>query len=503
MNTKKAIFLSVLAFGLLIIVALIARVSLAPSSTKEVKVVERASSISIPDKSAQAYVSDENAFIRVAQEVGLAVVSISTEHITKMRGGLYSNPYGSDNFFDRFFNDFFGDIPEREFRQRGLGSGVIIDQSGYILTNEHVIRNADKITVTLTDGREFEGELRGKDERSDLAIIKIKSSNLPVAKLGDSDKARIGQWAMAIGNPFGYAIASAKPTVTVGVVSALDRSLPAAIGRGRDYSGLIQTDAAINPGNSGGPLVDINGEVIGVNVAIFSTSGGYQGIGFAIPINAAKEILKTLIEGKKVLYGWLGVSVQDIDSALADYFGFSDEEGVIVVKVLPDSPAEKGGLREGDVIRRLDGARIKDLKALLDIVGQAIVGKSVVVGIIRDGEDMPVTIKIGNRPSGIAGEEDEDEKAELWRGLEVMQITPDIARRYRIDDKNGLIVSNVEIDSVADEAGISTGDIIVKIDSKIVNNMDDYRTITSNVSGDVLVKTGRGYSVIKAPKQDQ
>ncbi len=503
MNTKKVLFLSALAFGLLIAIALITRVSLAPSSAIEEDGVEHSSSISITNKSAQTYVSDENAFIRVAQEVGLAVVSISTEHITKMRGGLYSNPYGSDNFFDRFFNDFFGDIPEREFRQRGLGSGVIIDQSGYILTNEHVIRNADKITVTLTDGREFEGELRGKDERSDLAIIKIESSNLPVAKLGDSDKARIGQWAIAIGNPFGYAIASAKPTVTVGVVSAVDRSLPAAIGRGKDYSGLIQTDAAINPGNSGGPLVDINGEVIGVNVAIFSTSGGYQGIGFAIPINAAKEILKTLIEGKKVLYGWLGVSVQDIDSVLADYFSFSDEEGVIVVKVLSDSPAEKGGLRERDVIRRLDGARIKDLKALLDIVGQANVGKSVVVGIIRDGQDIPVTIKIGDRPSGIAGEEDQAETGELWRGLEIIQITPDIARRYRIEDKKGLIVSNVEIDSVADEAGVSTGDIIVKIDNKSVNNMNDYRTIISNVSGDVLVKTGRGYSVIKVPKEDQ
>ncbi|MDP8297787.1 MAG: Do family serine endopeptidase [Candidatus Orphnella occulta] len=502
MNTKKVIFLSALAFGLLIAIALIARVSLAPSSDAEEKGAEHSSSISISDKSAQMYTSDENAFIRVAQDVGLAVVSISTEHITKMRGGLYGTPYGNDNFYDRFFNDFFGDIPEREFRQRGLGSGVIIDQSGYILTNEHVIRNADKITVTLTDGREFEGELCGKDERSDLAIIKIESSNLPAAKLGDSDKARIGQWAIAIGNPFGYAIASAKPTVTVGVVSAVDRSLPAAIGRGRDYSGLIQTDAAINPGNSGGPLVDINGEVIGINVAIFSTSGGYQGIGFAIPINAAKEILKTLIEGKKVLYGWLGVSVQDIDATLADYFDFPDEEGVIVVRVLPDSPAEKGGLKEEDVIRRLDGAKVKDLKALLDIVGQASVGKSVVVGVIRDGKGIPVTIKIGDRPSGIAGEEDKAEAEELWRGIEAMKITPDIARRYRIEDKNGLIVSNVEIDSVADKAGIITGDIIVKINDKNINNMDDYRNIVSNVSGDVLVKTDRGYSVIKAPKED-
>ncbi len=501
MRIKKTTFMSVLVLAVIICIALTAKLIFLPLNVKN-----RVANVTLDavqsDVGVQARISDEGAFMKIAKEVGPTVVSVSTEYITKMRNEIYYSPFGYDNFFDRFFNDFFEDRPEREFRQRGLGSGVIIDESGYILTNEHVIRGADKITVTLTDGREFRGELRGKDERSDLAIIKIEAKSLPVAKLGDSDKARIGQWAIAIGNPFGYAVQSAKPTVTVGVVSAIDRLLPVAIGRGRDYSGLIQTDAAINPGNSGGPLVNIKGEVIGINVAIFSTSGGYQGIGFAIPVNTAKDILKRLIEGKKILYGWLGISLQNMDSALADYFNLSDMEGVIVAKVLSDSPAEKGGLKEGDVIRRFDGKKIKDLKALIKIVGQASIGKSIVVGIIRDKKEMPITVRIGERPFGIESEQDKVETGEPWRGLEVIQITPDIARRYRIEQGKGIIVSNVEAGSAADEAGIRPGDIIVRINNKSVSSIDDYKNIITTIVGDALIKTSRGYLVVSAPKTD-
>lgn len=501
MRIKKTTFMSVLVLAVIICIALTAKLIFLPLNVKN-----RVANVTLDavqsDVGVQARISDEGAFMKIAKEVGPTVVSVSTEYITKIRNEIYYSPFGYDNFFDRFFNDFFEDRPEREFRQRGLGSGVIIDESGYILTNEHVIRGADKITVTLTDGREFRGELRGKDERSDLAIIKIEAKSLPVAKLGDSDKARIGQWAIAIGNPFGYAVQSAKPTVTVGVVSAIDRLLPVAIGRGRDYSGLIQTDAAINPGNSGGPLVNIKGEVIGINVAIFSTSGGYQGIGFAIPVNTAKDILKRLIEGKKILYGWLGISLQNMDSALADYFNLSDMEGVIVAKVLSDSPAEKGGLKEGDVIRRFDGKKIKDLKALIKIVGQASIGKSIVVGIIRDKKEMPITVRIGERPFGIESEQDKVETGEPWRGLEVIQITPDIARRYRIEQGKGIIVSNVEAGSAADEAGIRPGDIIVRINNKSVSSIDDYKNIITTIVGDALIKTSRGYLVVSAPKTD-
>jgi serine protease Do len=503
MNRKRAIFLSALVLGLLVGIIVTARFNLLPlinadSKTDVVKEQE------VPGDQPESLYADslEGAFIKVADEVGPAVVSISTERVTKMRRRVYESPFGRDDFFDRFFQDFFGEIPDREFTQRGLGSGAIIDESGYILTNEHVIRSADKITVTLTDGREFDGKIRGKDERSDLAIIKIEADNLPSVRLGNSDQARIGQWAIAIGNPFGYAVQSSKPTLTVGVVSALDRSLPVAVGVGRDYSGLIQTDAAINPGNSGGPLVDIKGEMIGINVAIFSTTGGYQGVGFAIPINAAKEILDTLIEGRKVLYGWLGVSVQDIDDNLAEYFNLPNKEGVIVAKVLPDSPAQKGGLKEGDIIRRFDNKNVQDLKSLLRIVSRTEVGKNVTIRVVRDREEIPVSVKIGERPSGIEDDVSKPEDENTWRGLEVANITADIARRYRIDQISGIIVIDVESGTPAHEAGIEPGDIIDRINNKPLSNTDEFHSIVSSIKGDALIRTSRGFTVIKAPKSD-
>ncbi|MDD5254616.1 MAG: trypsin-like peptidase domain-containing protein, partial [Candidatus Omnitrophica bacterium] len=288
----------------------------------------------VPAQAASAVVTGmEDAVVNVANTAGKAVVSISTEITSKSQGVrrfYFGQPFGESPFggndLERFFNDFFGEIPEREYKQTGLGSGVIIDQEGYILTNEHVVRGADKITVTLSDGREFKGEVKGQDMRSDLAVIKINANSLPIASLGDSDGLRIGQWVVAIGNPFGFALENPEPTVTAGVISALHRSLGRGLSRGeRDYNDLIQTDAAINPGNSGGPLVNLKGEVIGINVAIFSTSGGYQGIGFAIPVNNAKRILSRLIEGKKILYGWMGVTIQDLTGEMSSYFGLPDK----------------------------------------------------------------------------------------------------------------------------------------------------------------------------------
>jgi len=284
----------------------------------------------------------EDAIINVANTTGKSVVSVSTEHTTKVGGTkryyfgspFGESPFGEDDFFRRFFNDFFGEMPEREYKQLGLGSGVIIDPEGYILTNEHVIGGADKITVTLSDGRELKGEIKGVDQRSDLAIIKINARNLPVATLGDSSNLKIGQWVVAIGNPFGFALQNSEPTVTAGVISALHRSLGRGLSQDKDYNDLIQTDAAINPGNSGGPLVNLKGEVVGINVAIFSTSGGYQGIGFAIPVNNAKRVISRLIEGKKILYGWLGVTVQDLTDDLIKHFGLPDKNGALVAKVL-------------------------------------------------------------------------------------------------------------------------------------------------------------------------
>jgi serine protease Do len=439
----------------------------------------------------------EESFVRVAEEVGPAVVSISTES-TERVGGFYRGFGGPSerDFFDEFFKDFFGQIPEREYKRMGLGSGVIIDKQGYILTNAHVIEGADKITVTLPDGRDFKGEVKGTDPFSDLAVVKIKANGLPVATLGDSDNLRIGQWVLAIGNPFAFAVGSSEPTVTSGIISALHRSLPRTTYRDKTLTDLIQTDAAINPGNSGGPLVNLKGEVIGINVAIFSTSGGNQGIGFAIPISTAKRIIDELISGKEVLYGWLGVSIQDLTQDLADYFGIPDQHGAVVVKVLADSPAEKAGLKESDVIRKFNGTAIKDIRQLITLVSRTEVGTKVKLEIIRHKKSMNVTLVVGKRPSEITTASAKGVKS-VWRGLKVENITAERSRRYGLEQTKGVIVTEVKPGSPADEAGIIRGDVITKIGDIEINNLSDYNKATAEIKGEVLVKTRRGYAVLK------
>jgi len=311
----------------------------------------------------------DRATVSVAQKIGKAVVSISCDQVRKIpasRRYYFYGPGADDDMLRRFFDEYFGTVPEREFHRSGLGSGVIIDPQGYILTNQHVVEGANKLTVILSDGRQFAAEVKGSDSRSDLAVIKIEAEDLPVAGLGDSDTLKIGQWVVAIGNPFGFAMQNPEPTVTVGVVSALHRTLGNAMVQDRDYTDLIQTDAAINPGNSGGPLVDIRGNVIGINVAIVSTTGGNQGIGFAIPVNSAKRIISKLIEGKKIEYGWLGISIQELNDDLAKYFGLgADKKGVLIADVLAGGPGDKGGLRPGDIIIKFDNHPIRDVKSLL------------------------------------------------------------------------------------------------------------------------------------------
>jgi len=506
-KNRLTFFLVPLVIGLIIGLAVATRFDFSASSQGQ----------SVPkpviaDAQSAAALGIEDAVINVASTVGKAVVSISTEHTEKLGGGPQGqrrfyfegpsgeNPFGGDPL-DRFFDDFFGGMP-REFKQRGLGSGVIIDEEGYILTNEHVVSQADKITVKLPDGREFKGQVKGKDARSDLAIVKIDAKNLPVAKLGDSDNVKIGQWVVAIGNPFGFAMDNAEPTVTSGVVSALHRTLGVFISRNRDYSDLIQTDAAINPGNSGGPLVNLKGEVIGINVAIFSTSGGYQGIGFAIPVNSAKNIMSQLIEGKRVLYGWLGVTVQDLDENLAKYFGLADKSGVVVSNVIEGSPAKKGGIKEGDVITKIDGQKVPGVKELLSVVGKMQVGKKVSIVLLRDKREMTLQIEVGERPedlekltrAGLAA-------PETWRGIKVAPISPEQAARFGLEDKTGVVVVEVEPGSAADEAGITPGDVIMEIDRKAITGISDYQKAVVDAKGDSLLKTNRGYLVINGEQQ--
>ena len=445
----------------------------------------------------------QDAFVKVSKDVGPAVVSISTEHTERYQTRYY--PFAQ--FQDNFFNDFFVEGPERELKKTGLGSGVIIDKEGYILTNEHVIHGADRMLVTLPDGREFEGKITGSDEYSDLAVIKIESKGeLPFAKLGNSDSVQIGYWAIAIGNPFAFAVKSPEPTVTVGVISALHRSLPRTDKRTREYSDLMQTDAAINPGNSGGPLVNINGEVIGINVAIFTLSGGSEGMGFAIPINTAKKIMDDLVQGRRVLYGWIGVIIQDLEPNLAGYFGLQDKKGVLISRIVEDSPAYKAGLKPGDVIISIDKESVRDTQDLVRQLLKKQIGEVVGLGVVRNMKLYSVNVQVDSRPEDKAPVVNQKKtvnvpakQAEIktWRGLEVSDVSPDMAQRFKINMDAGVVVLKVSPASAAEQAGIRPGDVIYEINRTQIKNIKDYYSAISNVSGDVLIGTYRGYVVLK------
>ncbi|HOE26476.1 MAG: trypsin-like peptidase domain-containing protein [Candidatus Aureabacteria bacterium] len=330
------------------------------------------------------------AFIRVANEVGPSVVGVY--NIRKARvAGFVVRPGGHFDL-DEFFRQFDSPI-----ERRSIGSGVIIDPAGYILTNEHVVGNADAIEVMLPDGRRFEGRVAGTDARSDMAVLKIDAENLPAATLGDSDGVKTGQWAIAIGNPFGIVEENPMPTMTVGVVSALHRRLGGPAIGGRYYGDLIQTDAAINPGNSGGPLLNLNGEVVGINAAIISPSGAFAGIGFAIPVNRAKEVLQQLKEGKAIDYGWLGIGVQSLDRDLAAEFGVSDLLGALVVTIVPGSPAAAAGIAVGDVIRECTGVQVKDADALMEQIGTTRAGTTLRLKVLREGREVAIDATVGRK----------------------------------------------------------------------------------------------------------
>ncbi|MBI3321629.1 MAG: Do family serine endopeptidase [Candidatus Omnitrophica bacterium] len=446
----------------------------------------------------------QSAFIRISQQVGPAVVSISTEQLERVKQYFRVHPFFGNEPFEDFFRQFYGDVPEQEFRRFGLGSGVIIDERGFVLTNEHVVADAEKITVTMSDGRELVGTVKGKDPRSDLAVVKIEGTHLPTAVLGDSSGLKTGQWAVALGNPFGlmgvgpsaHALGS-EPTLTVGVISALNRQLPRASRSDRDYSGLIQTDAAINPGNSGGPLLNLQGDIIGINVAILTSSRGFEGIGFAIPVNKAKNVLSALIEGKTVVYGWLGIRVQDITDDVAEYYGLSDREGILVYQVLPDSPASASGMRDGDIVKTFEGQPIHNSRELIDHVSAAKAGRRVSIDVLRDGRRQTFQVQIGERPA-----EPELEGAattEAWRGLQVGNLSAEQLERLNLPaDTTGVVAVDVAGGSPAEQAGLRPGDIINEINRMRIENANDYRSAIAKVKGNALVRTNRGYVVIKA-----
>nr|WP_223913329.1 DegQ family serine endoprotease [Geobacter sp. AOG1] len=408
---------------------------------------------------AKAVVPD---FVELARKLKPTVVNISTAKVITPQKRLKRpspSPFGTDPFED-FFERFFEEMPQRPRKERSLGSGFIISNEGYILTNNHVVAGSSEIKVKLADGREFGGEIKGLDEKLDLALIKIDAKEpLPAAVLGDSDGIQIGEWVMAIGNPFGLA-----ETVTAGIVSAKGR----VIGSG-PYDDFIQTDASINPGNSGGPLFNARGEVIGINTAIVA---GGQGIGFAIPVNMAKNIIPQLRDKGRVTRGWLGVSIQPITQELAQSFGLAATKGgALVADVVKESPADKAGLKAGDIILEFDGRDIHEMNELPRLVATTPVGKKVPLKVLRDGKQEELTVAIDLLKDGSDGDGQSLGTDRL--GMTVRELTRELAAQLGAKDTKGVVVAEVKPGSVAEDAGIAKGDIIREINGMIISSVPD------------------------------
>ena len=425
------------------------------------------------------------AMAEVAAAVKPSVVNISSTKTVKTSGA--QSPFADDPFFRRFFGDEFGHSARpREHKQSALGSGVIVDKDGYILTNNHVIKDADEIKVKLSDKREFKGKVIGTDPKTDLAVIKIDSNHLPVIRLGDSEKLKIGETVIAIGNPFGLS-----QTVTSGIVSATGR---ANVGIA-DYEDFIQTDAAINPGNSGGALVNVKGELVGINTAIFSTSGGYQGIGFAIPSSMAKVVMNNLIKEGKVVRGWLGVSIQPVTPELAKQFDIKEDKGALIGDVVEDSPAEKAGLQSGDVIVEYDGHEVSDPSTLRNIVAGTPPGKKVGLSIIRDGKKKQVDITIAELPAQMQKLQGKFDN--LLKGVMVQGLTPELKKSLTIPVRiAGVVVTDIEDGSPAG-GSLMANDVIIEVNRKRINSMKDYEAVVSRIKTgqDILLLVYRNGSV--------
>ncbi|MBL7107577.1 MAG: DegQ family serine endoprotease [Phycisphaerae bacterium] len=410
------------------------------------------------------------AFTVVAGQASAAVVGIKSERLVSRGGsGRLESPFGDQFFDDEFFDQFFrrhrsprGEQPKS--RQLAQGSGFIISEEGYILTNNHVIADSEKITVILSDEREFEAELIGTDPDSEVAVIKIDANDLPVLELGDSDELEVGEWVLAIGNPFGLS-----HTVTAGIVSAKSRS---GVGLAT-YEDFIQTDAAINPGNSGGPLLNLNGEVVGINTAIVSQSGGNMGIGFAIPINMARSVYEQIVDGGTVVRGFLGVNIQDLDPKLAKYFGLEDAKGVLIPEIMEDSAAGKAGLKAGDVIVELNGEPVEKARDLQNRIAMFKPGTKVDVLVIRDGEKKKYEVELGERPGAevAAGGKSKGMKK---LGVTLKNLTDEIAEQLGYVGEKGVVVTDVEQGSLAAEAGIRPGTLIVEVDRKRIEDVKDF-----------------------------
>ena len=425
--------------------------------------------------------------IDIAKKVKPAVVNIAVIGIREPEIPLFRSPFFDDPFFRRFFGEPFQHPKQRpQRREQGMGSGVIISADGYIVTNNHVVDAGDEIQVVLDDKRKFEATLIGTDPKTDLAVIKIEATDLPFLTWGDSSNLQVGEMVIAVGNPFGL-----NQTVTMGIISAVGRAHVGIV----DYEDFIQTDAAINPGNSGGALVNLRGELIGINTAIFSRSGGYMGIGFAIPSNMAQTVTQSLKERGKVVRGWLGVSIQEVSHELAEQFDAPDTEGALVSEVVRGGPAEKAEFQRGDIIREFDGRAIKNPTKLRAFVAETLPGTKVEVRVLRDGESKTLTVEIGEMPKEFAasGRKGSVGGDHALSGLTVKPVPPDQA-----SGDEGVLVSGVDPQSRAARAGIQKGDIILEINRTPIRNLDDFERVVSRLDADdsVLVLLRRGNATI-------
>lgn len=424
----------------------------------------------------------------LAEKLRPAVVNISVTHLVKSGGA--PNPFSENDPFGDFWKKFYGENEPKEYKKKGLGSGVIINKEGYIITNNHVIRKADDITVILHNKKQYQAKVIGTDMKTDIALIKIDGAEgLSVAPLGDSDSVKEGEAVIAIGNPFGLSA-----TVTTGIVSAKGR----VIGAG-PYDDFIQTDASINPGNSGGPLMNFHGEVIGINTAIIASG---QGIGFAVPVNLVKEVVLHLKEKGRVTRGWLGVSIQEVTPELAKSFGLKDVTGALVSNVIAGGPAEKAGLKRGDIILEMDGKVIKDFHDLPRSVAALPPGEKVSFKVLREGKEEKITAvveELKDEPVAQAA----PKEAEKQLGMSLQQVTPAIAKELGMKKAEGVVITDIDVTGPAAEAGLQRGDVILEVNRKPVNTLSDFREALQKGEKSLLLLIYRNGSTLYFTLQAQ
>ncbi len=415
-------------------------------------------------------------FAPLVKRAAPAVVSVQSERTAKQA----EMPQGFP--FDFFFGPGGPQQPERERRQKGVGSGVIVSPDGYILTNHHVVEEADKVEVVLSDERTFSAEIVGSDAKTDIAVLKVDAKGLPTLDLGNSDVVEVGDIVLAIGNPFGIG-----QTVTMGIVGATSRSF-GIMARQQGYEDFIQTDAAINPGNSGGALINSNGQVVGINTAILSRSGGNNGVGFAVPINLAHSIMRQLVDNGRVVRGYMGVQIGDVDAKMAKLLELPDSRGAVVSSVVPDGPADRAGLKRYDVIRAIGGEEVRDNRELRLKVAALPPGREVGVTVLRDGAEKELSLTLDEFP------EDEPQTAQssspesILGGVDVEELTPEIAGRLRLGPGvQGVVVTRVAPGSPAAEAGLEPGDVIEEVNREAVTDVRTYRGLLSKAADDAAL----------------